>query len=209
MSAEIEVPKPVDDPRYISLVERIAALDAEQIALDEQITETKADQAAARHGTGSRQRALMQWYASGGDPAKKPPDVPNHEQVLLGLQEQLRALGQARELLVREQQGLLRTISREVIDRFRPEYLALVRAIYKAGLALVEAIEHEETFIASFQAASVNLSGLPRITLDLSRDQLRRVKQDVSRHFSVDLDEPPPRASSPAKGRKAEAVTAS
>jgi hypothetical protein len=200
-----EIPQVREDPRYVALAERLAALEERADSLHEQVAKVQAERRDEE--SGARMQRLARELAAGAPPGAMPRTPADLEREVAQLTEQLNATGAARELLSREQAGLVKVISGEVLTQLRPEYIALIGAIYQQALALVEALEREDEFVARLLGAGLDLQGFNRVTLPLSREDLEHLRRESVRHYATD----PGQAGSPhapAPGRKRQQAVA-
>jgi hypothetical protein len=200
-----DIPQVREDPRYVALADRLTALDERADSLHEKVATVQAERRDEE--SGSRLQRLARELASGAPPGAMPATAADLEREVAQLTEQLNAVGQARELLSREQAGLVKVISGETLTQLRPEYIALTRAIYQQALALVEALEREDEFMARLLGAGLDLGGFVRLTLPLGREDLEHLRSESVRHYATD----PGQAGSPqatAPGRKRQQAVA-
>jgi hypothetical protein len=181
------------------MAERLAALEERADSLHEQVAKVQAERRDEE--SGARMQRMARELASGAAPGAMPRTAADLEREVAQLTEQLNATGAARDLLSREQVSLVKVISGETLTNLRPEYLALVTAIYKAGMALVEALEQEDSLVARLLGAGLDLGGFVRLTLPLGREDLENLRHEAVRHYATDPGQAgPPQA--PAPGRK-------
>jgi hypothetical protein len=171
------------DPRHIAITSKIDALSERAGAIHDEIAATKYNQAAAQ--SGDRARWLARELAN--DPTSTPPPDVDHDRVLAQLQEQVVAVGEAKNLLEREKKDVELKISKEIVERLRPDYLVLLVAIHEKAQALLEAIEREEAFAAQLVGAGLDLRSFHRITLALTREDVENLKREARHRYNLDL----------------------
>jgi hypothetical protein len=183
------------------MADRLAALEERADALHEQVARVQAERRDEE--SGARMQRLARELASGAAPGAMPRTPADLEREAAQLTEQLNATGAARELISRELAGLVKVISGEILTQLRPDYIALITAIHKAGLVLVEALEREDEFMARLLGAGLDLAGFARVTLPLGREDLENLKREAVRHYALHLDQPePPQATAPRGKRQ-------
>ena len=196
-----DIPPVREDPRYRAMAARRAALEERADALHGEVAKVQAERRDEE--SGARMQRLARELASGAPPGAMPRTPADLERDLQQLTEQLNATGAARELISRELAGLVKVISGETLTQLRPEYLALATAIYKAGMALDEALEREDDFMARLLGAGLDLQGFNRVTLPLGREDLEHLRSEAVRHYALHLDQPePPQATAPGRKRQ-------
>jgi hypothetical protein len=147
------------DPRYVEAHRKLMAIRTELGQVELQILDEM--DRRQRHRAGVLRLAKAQALVD-DTPMPRDEEFPTD---LAPLREHQATLRVAEGLAARRLDEVEKAVSREIIDRVEPDYVAIVRRTHAAAVALAEALAAEEDFVNDLLENGTSLGKLQRINL--------------------------------------------